>query len=406
MAVGEFCWPEVKAIQGIRLAGVEAGVRYANRKDLALIEICEGAAVSGVFTRNAFCAEPVKICREHLGKESARYLVINSGNANACTGDAGYQAAIECCQAVASAGGVSVSSVLPFSTGVIGEVLPTKPIINAVSSAFSALDTGTWLDVAQAIMTTDTRPKGLSHSLIIDGKEVTISGVAKGAGMIKPNMGTMLAYIATDANISQAVLDEVVLDIADSSFNRITIDGDTSTNDAMILMATGAAGNAVIDSVSSETAAAIKAAFVKVCQSLAIEMVRDAEGATKCVEVVVNGGKASKESLDVAYAICHSPLVKTACFASDPNWGRIVAAIGYAGIDDLDVSGVNVWLDDVLIVEQGQRASSYLEEAGQKVFDQAEFVIRVDLGRGEMSERLWTSDLSHEYVKINAEYRS
>ena len=332
--------------------------------------------------------------------------MINSGNANACTGDAGYQAAIECCQAVASAGGVSVSSVLPFSTGVIGEVLPTKPIINAVSSAFSALDTGTWLDVAQAIMTTDTRPKGLSHSLIIDGKEVTISGVAKGAGMIKPNMGTMLAYIATDANISQAVLDEVVLDIADSSFNRITIDGDTSTNDAMILMATGAAGNAVIDSVSSETAAAIKAAFVKVCQSLAIEMVRDAEGATKCVEVVVNGGKASKESLDVAYAICHSPLVKTACFASDPNWGRIVAAIGYAGIDDLDVSGVNVWLDDVLIVEQGQRASSYLEEAGQKVFDQAEFVIRVDLGRGEMSERLWTSDLSHEYVKINAEYRS
>lgn len=406
MAVGEFTWPDVKAIEGIRLAGVEAGVRYANRKDLALIEICEGAAVSGVFTKNAFCAEPVKLCREHLRVDSARYLLVNSGNANACTGDAGYQAALECCQAVANAAGLNETAVLPFSTGVIGELLPAKTIVNAVPNTFFALETGTWLDVAQAIMTTDTRPKGLSHTLTIDGVEVTVSGVAKGAGMIKPNMGTMLAYIATDAAVAQSVLDELVADIADSSFNRITIDGDTSTNDAMILMATGKAGHAKIERASDEAAGALKAAFVKVCQSLAIEMVRDAEGATKCVEVEVSGGKVSKESLDVAYAICHSPLVKTACFASDPNWGRIVAAVGYAGIDGLDVSQVSVWLDEVLIVENGERASSYQEEAGQRVFDKEEFVIRVDLGRGQVTERLWTSDLSHEYVKINAEYRS
>lgn len=406
MAVGEFDWPEVKPIEGVRLAGVAAGVRYAGRKDLALIEICDGASVSAVFTKNAFCAEPVKICREHMQEQAARYLLINSGNANACTGSEGRIAAIETCKAVAEASGVSSSAVLPFSTGVIGEVLPAPTIVDAIPQAFDALEAGTWLDVAEAIMTTDTRPKGISRSAEIGGKSVVVSGVAKGAGMIKPNMGTMLAYIATDVSIEQAVLDQIVQKIADKSFNRITIDGDTSTNDAMVLMASGKAGNTPINDVASDDALKLIELFVDVCQALAIEMVRDAEGATKCVRVQVDGGLNPQESLDVAYAICHSPLIKTACFASDPNWGRIVAAIGYAGVEALDVANVRVWLDETLIVESGGRASTYTEEAGQAVFDKAEFCIRVDLGRGDVSEKLWTSDLSHEYVKINAEYRT
>lgn len=406
MAVGNFEWPDVQLIDGVRLTGVEAGVRYSGRKDVALIEICEGASVSGVFTKNAFCAEPVKICREHMAVNDTRYLLINSGNANACTGQAGYLAAKQCCEAIATYAGVAVESVLPFSTGVIGEVLPFMPIVTAIPKAIDSLAQGNWLDVAQAIMTTDTRPKGITEVVDIDGTPVTISGVAKGAGMIKPNMGTMLAYIATDASIDQSILDQLTLAVANKSFNRITIDGDTSTNDAMILIASGRAENACIADIKSQACERLFDGFVKVCQALAIEMVRDAEGATKCVKVDVSGGKNTQECLDVAYAICHSPLIKTACFASDPNWGRIVAAIGYAGVSELDVSAVRVSLDDVLIVENGGRASSYTEEAGQVIFDKEEFCISVDLGRGAAREALWTSDLSHEYVKINAEYRT
>lgn len=406
MAVGEFDWPGLAPVSGVRLGTAKAGVKYANRLDLALIEICEGATVSGVFTRNAFCAEPVKICREHLKRTTPRYLLINSGNANACTGELGRMAALQTCDTLAQLSGVSSDTVLPFSTGVIGEVLPAGKINAALPDAIKSLKEDAWFDVARAIMTTDTRPKGMSKQLNIAGKVITLSGVAKGSGMIKPNMGTMLGYVATDAAIDQTVLDQIVKIAANASFNRITVDGDESTNDSLILIATAKAGNPCINDIDSADAVIIAEAVKDLCQALAIEMVRDAEGATKCVKVLVKGGKDSQESLDVAYAICHSPLVKTALFASDPNWGRIVAAIGYAGLVDLDTSHVSVCLDDVLIVEKGGRASSYREELGQAVFDQAEFSIRVALGRGDASENLWTSDLSHDYVKINAEYRT
>ncbi|WP_370981303.1 bifunctional glutamate N-acetyltransferase/amino-acid acetyltransferase ArgJ [Agaribacterium sp. ZY112] len=405
MAVGSFDWPGVKAINGVRLAAVSAGVKHSDRLDMALIEICEGASVSGVFTQNAFCAEPIKICREHLAQAKPRYLLINSGNANACTGEPGRAAALQTCQAVADAAGVQLNQVLPFSTGVIGEVLPASKLIDATPAACQALDQDAWHDAAKAIMTTDTRAKGLSVRLELDGVPITLSGIAKGSGMIKPNMGTMLAYVATDAAIEQALLDTIVLNAANKSFNRITVDGDTSTNDALILMATAKAENPTV-LAGSDTALKLEQTVSDLCQALAKEMVRDAEGATKCVQVDVLGGNTAQESIDVAYAICHSPLIKTALFACDPNWGRIVAAIGYAGLKDLDVSRVKVWLDNELIVENGGRAESYTEEAGQVVFDKAEFSIRVELARGSCNETLWTSDLSHDYVRINAEYRS
>ncbi|WP_096085326.1 bifunctional glutamate N-acetyltransferase/amino-acid acetyltransferase ArgJ [Agaribacterium haliotis] len=405
MAVGEFKWPGVLPVDGIRLAAVQAGVRYADRLDMSLIEICDGASVSAVFTKNAFCAEPVKICRRHLQQATPRFLLINSGNANACTGQAGWQAAIDSCAAVASAAGVELNQVLPFSTGVIGEVLPAARLVDAVPTALEQLNGDAWHGAAQAMMTTDTRAKGLSKTLEIGGVELHFSAIAKGSGMIKPNMGTMLAYVATDAAIEQNLLDKLVKSAANKSFNRITVDGDTSTNDALVLMASGKAGNTLICS-GTDAAERVEQVLTELCQALAIEMVRDAEGATKCVRVDVAGGLNAQESLDVAYAICHSPLVKTALFASDPNWGRIVAAIGYAGIEELDCTKVQVWLDDVAIVADGGRAPSYREEVGQAVFDRAEFSIRVDLGRGDAKESLWTSDLSHDYVRINAEYRS
>lgn len=406
MAVGEFNWPGVLPVNGVRLAVTKSGVKYSDRFDTALIEICEGASVSGVFTRNKFCAEPIKICLEHLRKAKPRYLLINSGNANACTGAAGYEAALATCEAVASKTNVALESVLPFSTGVIGEVLPAKKIVQAVPSAVNALHIDNWHQVAKAIMTTDTRAKGWSESIELGGQKITISGIAKGAGMIKPNMGTMLAYVATDAKVAQPVLDKLIHNVANKSFNRITVDGDTSTNDALILIASGKASNPEIHDLSSGDAQTLQEAITRVCQRLALEMVRDAEGATKCVQVTVSGGASAQDCLDVAYAICHSPLVKTAMFASDPNWGRIVAAIGYAGVEVLDPSRVQVKLDNVSIVENGGRATSYREELGQKVFDQAEFSINVDLGLGDQEETLWTSDLSHEYIKVNAEYRT
>jgi glutamate N-acetyltransferase/amino-acid N-acetyltransferase len=421
MAVGQYQWSDVHAVAGIRLATAAAGIKYPDRQDVALIEICEGASVSGVFTRNRFCAEPVTLCREHLTLADARYLIINSGNANACTGDAGMAAAKNCCDEVAalfsvsgnSASGDSVSvdsvspeSVLPFSTGVIGEVLPAEKIINVLPELKNKLDGNHWHSAAEAIMTTDTRAKGCSVKVDVGGCDITVSGIAKGSGMIKPNMGTMLGYVATDAAIDKSLLDELTTEVANKSFNRITIDGDESTNDSFIVMATAKAGLARINSKSDEGFAELREALLHVAESLAYEMVRDGEGATKCVSVDVLGAGNSNEALKVAYAICHSPLVKTALFASDPNWGRIVAAIGYAGIDDLDPKAVRVWLDDVQIVENGGCAASYTEEAGQEIFSKEEFCIRVDLQRGQSREKLWTSDLSHEYVRINAEYRS
>ena len=408
MAVGTFELPLMPAVRGLRLAATSAGVRYAGRQDLALIEIVEGSTVAGVFTRNAFAAEPVKICRQHLAAAaSPRFLLINSGNANACTGEPGYAAAIKTCRALAELGAVAPERVWPFSTGVIGEVLPADRIVAALPAALDTLRADAWPEAARAIMTTDTRPKGLSKQLTLStGETVVINGIAKGAGMIKPDMGTMLGYVGTDAAISQPLLEVLVRRAADKSFNRITIDGDTSTNDALVLIATAQAGNPQLTDADSLDARAFAEALVELCQGLAIEMVRDAEGATKCVRVAVENGAAVQECLDVAYAICHSPLIKTALFASDPNWGRIVAAIGYAGVVDLEVSRVNVWIDEVAIVENGGRAPSYTEAAGKAVFNLAEFTIRVDLGRGDCREVLWTSDLSHDYVKINAEYRS
>ena len=406
MAVGKFDWPGVSPVAGIRLGTASAGIKYAGRVDLALIEIAEGSSVSGIYTRNAFCAEPITICREHMAQTTSRYLVINSGNANACTGVEGYQAAMSTCEAVANLGNVDKSQVLPFSTGVIGEVLPADRLVAALPEAFTSLSNDGWHAAAQAIMTTDTRAKGISETVEINDKRITISGIAKGAGMIKPNMGTMLGYVALDAAVSQHVLDAMVRIAGNKSFNRITVDGDTSTNDSLILMATGKANSTLISDINSPDGERLLAGISAVCMRLAKEMVRDAEGATKCVEVDVRAGLTAQECLDVAYAVCHSPLIKTAMFASDPNWGRIVAAIGYAGVESLDASGVRVWLDDVLIVESGGRASTYREELGQEVFDRDEFTIRIDLGRGACRETLWTSDLSHEYVKINAEYRT
>ena len=405
MAVGHYVQPELVPVSGIRLSGLSAGIKKNNSADLMLVEICEGASVSAVFTQNAFCAEPVKICRRNLREVPPRFLLTNSGNANACTGELGANAAMATCEQLAKICKVQPNQILPFSTGVIGEVLPADLISAALPKAVTTLKEDSWLLAAEAIMTTDTRAKGTSKVVMIEGERIVISGIAKGAGMIKPNMGTMLAYVATDATVDNSLLNEMCQIAANASFNRITVDGDTSTNDSFVLIATNKVGPIVSDR-NSEAAKAIQAALIELCQSLAIEMVRDAEGATKCVRVDVKNGASNQESLDVAYAICHSPLVKTALFASDANWGRIVAAIGYAGLTDLEVEKVKVWLDDVLVVENGGRALSYSEEKGADIFGQEEFTISVDLARGACNESLWTSDLSHDYIRINAEYRT
>ncbi|TVZ39994.1 glutamate N-acetyltransferase [Alteromonadaceae bacterium 2753L.S.0a.02] len=405
MAVGEFQLPQLHAVDGVRLGVAAAGVKVAKRMDCVLIELAEQTRVAGVFTQNAFCAAPVMLCRKNLGA-NPRYLLINSGNANACTGDAGIAAAQKTMAAVARQGDVAPEAVLPFSTGVIGNLLPADKIVNAVPALFESLCTEGWETAARAIMTTDTRPKLASAIVSLGGKDVVITGMAKGAGMIKPNMATMLAYIATDALVSAPMLDEISRYSANRSFNRISIDGDTSTNDSCMLMATGCAGNTEITSPDSENFITLRDAICEIYQSLAQQIVRDGEGATKFVTVCVEGGATNSECLKVAYAIAHSPLIKTALFASDPNWGRIVAAIGYAGVESLDANQVRVWLDQVQIVADGGSAPGYTEAAGQAVFNQPEFTIRVDLGRGQQSETLWTTDLSHEYVTINAEYRT
>ena len=403
MAVGEGALPPLHPVAGVRLGTASAGVRKPGRRDLVVIELAPGSSSAGLFTRNAFCAAPVQLARAHLGTGAARYWVINTGNANAGMGADGLARAESVCAALARATGVATDQVLPFSTGVIGEPLPAERIVAALPTAVAALDGNGWPLAAEGILTTDTRPKGASRRVRLPGGEtLSVTGIAKGAGMIRPDMATMLAFVATDARVGAPLLKDMLIAAAEKSFNRITIDGDTSTNDALMLAATGA-----VDCALDEAAiAALGAAVAEVCTELAQAIVRDGEGATKFVTVRVEGGANAAECLRVAYAVAESPLVKTALFASDPNWGRILAAVGRAGVAGLDVERVSLWLDEVLIAARGARAKGYTEAAGQRVMDRAEFTIRIDLGRGNSVETLWTTDLSHDYVRINAEYRT
>lgn len=404
MAVGLEEPAVLHPVPGIELAACSAGLYENQRPDLALMSLAEGSICSAVFTKNRFCAAPVHVARQHLSELSPRFLIINTGNANAGTGEQGFKQAIEVCRSLSEAAGCRISSVLPFSTGVIGEHLPVNKIANKIPDLISALDENNWLTVARAIMTTDTVAKGVSRRFAVEGRDVTITGIAKGAGMIRPDMATMLAFIAMDIITDQGVLDGILKEAVEKSFNRISIEGDTSTNDACILMATGA-GQCVIKR-DSPGYPAIKKEVIEVCMELAQAIIRDGEGATKFITIQINGGCDKRECLQAAYTIANSPLVKTAFFAADANWGRILAAIGRAGIPDLDIDKVDVYLDNVCIVEHGTRSPDYSEAAGQKVMQQEEITVRVQLNRGGVSETVWTCDLSHEYVRINAEYRT
>ncbi|UZD55430.1 bifunctional glutamate N-acetyltransferase/amino-acid acetyltransferase ArgJ [Caldimonas aquatica] len=398
---------DLHPVPGVKLGIAMAGVRKANRKDLAVITLDEGAAVAGVFTRNRFCAAPVQLARKHLAAGvGIRALVINTGNANAGTGEDGLVRAYSTCVALARHLDLAPEQVLPFSTGVIMEPLPNDRIEQALPAALAALREDAWAEAAEAIMTTDTVPKAASRQVQIGGAPVTVTGISKGAGMIRPNMATMLGFVATDAKVEPGVLQALVREAADLSFNRITIDGDTSTNDSFMLIATGRAAHAAITSLDSPEGRALREAVVAVAQQLAQAIVRDGEGATKFITVQVEGGANEEECRRVAYAIAHSPLVKTAFYASDPNLGRILAAVGYAGIDDLDQGLIDLHLDDVHVATQGGRHPSYREEDGQRVMKQREITVRVGLGRGAASATVWTCDLSHDYVSINADYRS
>ena len=405
MAVGLGELPVMHPVAGFELGIASAGIKKPGRRDVVLMRCAESSTVAGVYTQNAFCAAPVLLCKQRM-QSSPRYLLVNTGNANAATGELGLQAANAVCQELAGLLGCPVEQVLPFSTGVIGEPLPVAKIVAALPAAISDLAEENWALAAEGIMTTDTLPKGASVQFQHNGVTVTVTGISKGAGMIRPNMATMLGYIATDAAVSQEILQNILHDAANKSFNRITIDGDTSTNDSCILVATGKAALTPITEAQGELYEALREAINKVAMQLAQAIVRDGEGATKFVTVHVQGGANQQECLDVAYAVAHSPLIKTALFASDPNWGRIVAAIGYAGVKDLNTEQVNVYLNDVCIVAQGGRAQAYTEEQGAAVMQQAEILIRIELERGGSSETIWTTDLSHEYVRINAEYRS
>ena len=395
------------AVQGVEIGTTMAGVRKANRRDLTVVTIATGASVAGVFTQNRFCAAPVQLCRLHLaGGRGARAIIINTGNANAGTGADGLARARATCEALAEHLQIAPEQVLPFSTGVIMETLPVERLVAGMPAALADLASDHWGDAASAIMTTDTVPKAASRQLQLSGRTVTITGISKGAGMIRPNMATMLGFIATDAAIDPALVQALVTEAADASFNRITIDGDTSTNDSFVLIATHRAGNPTITSLDAGDGAALRDAVVDVAQQLAQAIVRDGEGATKFITVRIDGGRTSLECRQVAYAIAHSPLVKTAFFASDPNLGRILAAVGYAGLDDLDQTCIDLFLDDVHVVERGGRRAAYREEDGQRVMQQSEITVRVDLHRGAEHATVWTCDLSHDYVTINADYRS
>jgi len=394
-------------VAGVRIGVTEAGVRKANRKDVSVFLLDEGATVAGVFTQNRFCAAPVQVSREHLAAgQGIRAMVINTGNANAGTGAAGLANARATCAALAQALDLKAEQILPFSTGVIMEELPVDRIVAGLPAAIANAKADNWAAAAEGIMTTDTQPKAYSRQVQVGGKTVTVTGISKGAGMIRPNMATMLGYVATDAAIAPALLQSLVKELADGSFNRVTIDGDTSTNDSFVLVATHQAGHAQITAWDSADAQALKAALLEVSRLLAQAIVRDGEGATKFITVQIDGGKTEAECRLAAYAIAHSPLVKTAFFASDPNLGRILAAVGYAGIDDLDQSKIDLHLDDVHVVVDGGRNPSYKEEDGQRVMKQSEITVRVGLGRGTASQTVWTCDFSHEYVTINADYRS
>lgn len=406
MAVGLAPLPEFHPIDGIRIGVASAGIKRAGRKDLVLFELQEGTRTAAVFTKNAFCAAPVILAKKHLAEAAPRYLLINTGNANAGTGEPGLRNAESCCGWVAELAGVASSQVLPYSTGVIGEPLPVDKIKAALPEAFANLSPNAWADAANGIMTTDTLPKGATVEVIIDGAPVRISGISKGAGMICPNMATMLAYVATDARIEATLLQRLLVEVVEASFNRITIDGDTSTNDACTLMATGRSQAPEFTEANQELWRPFREALCELFIRLAQAIVRDGEGATKFVTVQVEGAASSEEALDVAYNIAHSPLVKTALFASDPNWGRILAAIGRSRVTDLDVSRINVYLNDVCIAQAGGRAATYTEEQGQAEMSKEEILIRVELNRGAHVEKVWTTDLSHEYVRINAEYRT
>ena len=394
-------------VAGVSIGVAEAGVRKANRKDLTVFLLDEGSTVAGVFTQNRFCAAPVQVCREHLASgQPVRAMVVNTGNANAGTGAQGLANARATCEAAAGLLGVPASAVLPFSTGVIMEPLPVDRIAAGLPAAIADASPAHWGRAAEGIMTTDTVPKAFSAQALIGGKQVTMTGISKGAGMIRPNMATMLGFLATDAAVSQPVLQQLALALAEGSFNRVTIDGDTSTNDSFVVVATGKAGNAVIDSLDSEDGRLLQGALLHVARLLAQAIVRDGEGATKFITVTVEGGRTAAECRLVAYAIAHSPLVKTAFFASDPNLGRILAAVGYAGITDLDQAGIELFLDDVHVCTKGGRRDEYREEDGQRVMKKSEITVRVGLGRGTATDTVWTCDFSHEYVTINADYRS
>ncbi len=405
MAVGSDTLPVMHPVAGFKLGVAECGIKKAGRKDLVVMALHPETAIAGVFTKNAFCAAPVQVAKTHLATGVPRYLVTNTGNANAGTGEQGLSDANRVCQALASLQSVEPDQVLPFSTGVIGENLPVEKILAGLPAACDSLTENGWEDAANGILTTDTRPKGASVKVSLRGTEITITGIAKGAGMIKPNMATMLGYVATDLAVAPELLQSWLVEVVDKSFNRITVDGDTSTNDSVILAATGQSQVSASE-LNDDELENFKAALLSVFVELAQSIVRDGEGATKFVSVLVEGGLNRDECLAVAYTVAESPLVKTALFASDPNWGRILAAVGRAGISDLDVDNIQILLDDVLIVEAGGRSPDYREEAGQMVMDQSEFTVRICLNRGGVSETVWTTDLSYEYVTINAEYRT
>ena len=398
---------DLHPVPGVQLGVAMAGVRKPNRRDLTVITLAEGSQVAGVFTGNRFCAAPVQLCRKHLAAGiGTRALVINTGNANAGTGEDGLVRAFSTCVALARHLELSPEQVLPFSTGVIMEPLPTDRIEAGLPAALADLKADNWGWAAEAIMTTDTLPKAASKQVQIGGKTVTITGISKGAGMIRPNMATMLSFLATDAVVAPGLMQGLVSEAADLSFNRITIDGDTSTNDSFVVVATGQAGHAPITRFDSGDGAVLRAALIEVAVQLAQAIVRDGEGATKFITVQVDGGKTADECRQVAYAIAHSPLVKTAFFASDPNLGRILAAVGYAGIADLDQTRIDLFLDEVSVAVDGGRNPAYREEDGARVMKQSEITVRVDLKRGPATATVWTCDLSYDYVKINADYRS
>ena len=398
---------ELHAIAGLQIGVTEAGVRKANRKDLTVITLDEGASVGAVFTQNRFCAAPVQLCKQHLAAGvGIRALVINTGVANAGTGQDGLNHAFAVCSALANELGVQPQHILPFSTGVIMEPLPVQRIVDGLPKALADRAEANWSLASQAIMTTDTLPKAISRHIQMDGRTVTITGISKGAGMIRPNMATMLGFLATDAAIDPSLMHALAHELAEASFNRITIDGDTSTNDSFVVIATGKAGNAPVTDWQNPAASSLKQGLIEVARWLAQAIVRDGEGATKFITVRLEGGRHAAECRQVAYAIAHSPLVKTAFFASDPNLGRILAAVGYAGVADLEQGLIELFLDDVHVATRGGRHPDYREADGQRVMKQDEITVRVLLGRGQAHDQVWTCDLSHEYVTINADYRS